>query len=146
LNPGPPKPQRVDDSGLDDDVWTLRATYVIGFAAIGLVIGAIAVGIRSVAVSPTMTLFAACAGGGIVGLELHATRDWSSRGELAKLGRWSLAFVSAAALVGSAWRVFGAISLREFYLLLLGAAVAGPALYLYFTVDRSHLPWPFNSG
>jgi hypothetical protein len=133
MEPLQSKPPLPDESDLDDPVLHSRATYVMGFAGVGLVFGAMAMLKleRADAMSPLMLLFASSIGGAIVGLELHATLGWIRHGPLANLGRWVLAFASAAALVGSTWRVFGVITLGEFYLLLVGAAIGGGVLHLY---------------
>ena len=63
--------------------------------------------------------------GGLIGLELHATRHWSRFGHWGTLGRWVLAFVGTTATVGSIFLLMGGITTDDYYFALGSMSVFG---------------------
>jgi hypothetical protein len=122
------KPQRLPPEITQPiDLSESRTAHVV----VGAFVGAIVGGMRIASVQHLfgrnvgIALIAVTLGGALVGLELHATRSWSERGELAFFGRWALACVSAGLTIGSALHFLGYVSREDYYLILFGALMFG---------------------
>ena len=125
VEPTPAQQNPFDES----DPLDSRTAYVVGGAFLAAIAGGLEIAgmERQLGSSVGLAMVSVTAAGGLVGLELHATRSWVDKGDAMKFARWLLAFVSAGITVGSALHLFGFATRADYYMILVASGVFGIA-------------------